>query len=58
MNEKIVDIFFPGTAEKVKEGICPVCNGKVGQFRDRSSEKEYRISGMCQACQDKTFGVD
>jgi hypothetical protein len=26
-----------------------------GPFRDALSYKEYCISGMCQACQDKTF---
>lgn len=26
-----------------------------GPFKDALSEREYRISGMCQECQDKTF---
>jgi hypothetical protein len=26
-------------------------------FRDSLSNKEYTISGMCQACQDQVFGV-
>ena len=26
------------------------------QFRDGISIKEYRISGMCQTCQDSVFG--
>ena len=30
----------------------------IGEFRDRLSEKEYTISGMCQSCQDSTFNVD
>jgi hypothetical protein len=29
----------------------------VGEFRDLKSLQEYRISGMCQVCQDKFFGV-
>lgn len=48
---------------------CPFCGKsatKTGRndcaeaflFRDELSAREYRISGLCQACQDATFGVD
>jgi hypothetical protein len=30
----------------------------MGGFRDALSAKEYRISGMCQDCQDKIFGEE
>jgi hypothetical protein len=36
---------------------CPFC-GKVPkpeEFRDELSVKEWRISNLCQACQDETF---
>ena len=32
------------------------CGGEVGEFRDELSMKEYRISGLCQECQDSVFG--
>jgi len=32
------------------------CGKMVGKFKDRLSEKEYSISGLCQRCQDKVFG--
>ena len=32
------------------------CGEPIGTFRDTLSEKEYCISGLCQACQDKIFG--
>jgi hypothetical protein len=43
-----------------------VCNKVLGcgrliqdvEFRDEVSEREYRISGLCQDCQDFVFGVD
>jgi len=38
--------------------VCVTCGGEVGEFRDELSQKEYRISGMCQKCQDSIFGVD
>lgn len=34
------------------------CGKPVEGFRDRLSEKEYTISGLCQNCQDEIFGVD
>jgi hypothetical protein len=32
------------------------CGTDVGTFRDLASLAEYRISGLCQRCQDKIFG--
>lgn len=32
------------------------CGQPVGEFRDALSEKEYRVSGLCQKCQDEIFG--
>jgi len=35
--------------------VCPTCGGPIDKFRDELSEREYRISGMCQLCQDEVF---
>lgn len=32
------------------------CGKSITPFRDALSEKEYRISGLCQECQDLFFG--
>src|SRR3990167_7232007 len=32
------------------------CGKAVLGFRDRISQKEYTISGLCQGCQDRIFG--
>jgi hypothetical protein len=32
------------------------CGGPATEFRDHLSAKEYRISGLCQKCQDAIFG--
>jgi hypothetical protein len=32
------------------------CGNDINGFRDAISAKEYTISGLCQACQDKIFG--
>jgi hypothetical protein len=34
------------------------CEGQASFFRDAVSEDEYRISGMCQDCQDSVFGTE
>lgn len=32
------------------------CGQPISGFRDALSTSEYRISGLCQACQDSVFG--
>ena len=40
------------------EGRCRTCDAPIiGEFRDKLSEEEYLISGMCQDCQDEIFGA-
>ena len=39
-----------------KQGLCPGCEQQVTSgFRNSLSKQEYKISGMCQACQDQLF---
>ncbi len=44
----------------VKENRCvpaPIgCGGLATNFKDEISRREYRISGLCQKCQDSVFG--
>ena len=35
---------------------CVFCGKPLGEFRDDLSRKEADISGICQICQDETFG--
>lgn len=46
-------------AERAKHGFCPFCGKPVSlaDFRDALSVKEFRISGICQPCQDSFFGT-
>jgi len=48
-----------GRTTAIKNNLCidpPIgCGGPAHEFRDMLSEKEYSISGFCQACQDKIF---
>jgi hypothetical protein len=34
---------------------CVACSGPASEFKDLLSIREYSISGLCQACQDKVF---
>lgn len=39
------------------KGLCPFCKAVVNEndFQDELSKKEFRISGLCQKCQDEFF---
>ena len=51
-------LFGTARSDAMAALVCVTCHQPVGAFRNPVSEKEYRISGMCQACQDGVFGVD
>ena len=42
----------------IKTQNCARCGGEAKVFRDSLSKKEFTISAMCQACQDKVFPPD
>lgn len=52
-----VDLLFPEETALVRHGRCPWCKEGVDPkgFRDELSRKEFRISGLCQGCQDSFF---
>jgi hypothetical protein len=37
--------------------ICVRCRGLAVAFRDAASRLEYRISALCQQCQDQCFSL-
>lgn len=47
-----------GRTTAITSDTCVFCKTPATEFRDELSRKEYAISGMCQNCQDDTFGVD
>lgn len=48
-----------GRSGAIKANVCispPMgCGGPALEFRSPFSRREYAISGLCQACQDKYF---
>jgi hypothetical protein len=49
---------FDEEVDRLNRGECPFCGAPTddNSFRDELSVREFRISGLCQKCQDKTFG--
>jgi hypothetical protein len=39
----------------ITNDICSFCGKPATQFKDDLSKREYRLSGMCQRCQDGVF---
>lgn len=68
MNKDIMKkLGFEKEVKMFENRVCPICcrpvdlsNGftSTGLFRDDKSRREFEISGMCQKCQDGTFGAD
>lgn len=59
MNKEIMKkMGFGKEVERIAGGNCPFCNKVIlmSDFKDELSRKEFKISGLCQDCQDKTFG--
>ena len=61
MNEEAKDVmseklFGRKFTESRDNNICVACGENLTPFRDSVSKREHGISGMCQKCQDKTFG--
>ena len=58
MNRELMRKFFPKAIKRIDKKECPFCSKKINEteFKDMLSLKEFHISGLCQNCQDKTFG--
>jgi hypothetical protein len=60
--DKFKDAFAEQVFGRKRDGTrCVTCGStkvKPEDFRDDLSRKEFRISFMCQACQDSVFGSE
>ena len=55
IKDKPVAKIFPELIKLVEQGKCPMCGNIITEFKDELSLKEYKISGLCQTCQDEVF---
>lgn len=52
------DILFPNLQPTIDAGKCFACKKDATEFTDEISEKEFKLSGMCQTCQDGFFNSE
>jgi len=58
LNKDILRKFgFNKEVDAVEHGFCPLCKQPISKddFIDELSKREYKISGLCQKCQDEMF---
>ena len=53
--ETVSAVIGQPRSQAFPNNTCVVCKGEAKDFKNEISSKEYRISGMCQTCQDKIF---
>ena len=54
-----IEMFDPTHNQKKDSLVCTTCNARVLFLQmDALSQREWHISGMCQACQDSVFNAD
>ena len=56
LDEMTSAAFGRTRSESLSTAMCVTCGGEASEFRDDLSRREYKISGMCQTCQDSVFG--
>ena len=56
IDKVLTQLMGKNRLDTVRENLCMTCDGYAIEFKDKISEKEYTISGMCQDCQDSVFG--
>ncbi len=57
IDNMLTNITGKDRQETILRGDCVTCENTCLKFRNQLSKREYEISGMCQSCQDDTFGV-
>lgn len=61
MEKALDDLAKEAFGRSRQDPACVTCGSKEVQdedFSDELSRREFRISRMCQACQDSVFGLD
>lgn len=53
--EQFLEARF-GRTTAILNNNCALCGGPAVDFKNQLSQKEYTISGLCQKCQNETFG--
>ena len=57
INTALSKIFGIDRVKSIKKDTCVMCGESATIFRNKTSEIEFSISGLCQQCQDEIFGA-
>ena len=49
------DFFGRSLKRSLVNCVCISCKKEAASFKDELSKREYKISGLCQKCQDEIF---
>lgn len=55
VDEAAMSAFGRTRTEAEEKGICVSCGQKPGPFKDNASEREWKVTLMCQSCQDAFY---
>ena len=58
LEDLAVEAFGNSRKESFDKLLCVSCGNSAGAFDDLVSAREYRISGLCQTCQNEVFDLD
>lgn len=58
IDDLLIKTFGVDRKAAITADVCSWCKKPATEFKDELSKTEYSISGLCQDCQDKTFGED
>ena len=50
------ELFGRSRTHSIKNNVCVSCGKPAMKFKDKLSEKEFSISGLCQTCQSSIWG--
>jgi len=57
INDLLSKLAGRDRVESIKSDDCVACGEPATEFNDEISEREFKISGLCQDCQDDFFGT-
>ena len=56
--DNVLRKLFPEQMQRRDEGRCPFCDRPITSFRSSLAAQEFEISGLCETCQNATFGKE
>ena len=58
LEDLAVESFGNSRKESFDKLLCVICGKAASSFDNLVAAKEYKISGLCQTCQNEVFDLD